>query len=58
MNDKDKPKKAKKALNLFQICNILKLNKNTRKCLEYKYKEKEMSLEEWEKCLKKEGLIN
>jgi len=50
-----KEKKEDK-LTTKQICLELQLNPNTRKYVEYKYKDKEMTLKDWKTNLKKDGL--
>lgn len=46
----------KDILDINQICNMLKLNKNTRSYLEMKYKNKDLTLKEWKVNLKKDKL--
>lgn len=43
-------------MNVSQICNELKVNKNTRSYIEHKYKNKEFLLKDWKTFLKKDGL--
>lgn len=43
-------------LSTQQICNLLKVNKNTRSYIEHKYKDKEMTENEWKTNLKKDSL--
>ena len=48
--------KKEDLLDINQICNKLKLNKNSRSYIEHKYKGKEMSLKQWKDNFKKDGL--
>lgn len=43
-------------LNVQNICNELKVNKNTRSYIKHKYKDKEFTLKDWKNNLKKDGL--
>lgn len=38
-----------------EVCDIFKVNVNTRKAIEYKYKSKSFSLSTWKTKLKKDG---
>lgn len=43
-------------LDINQICNLIKANKNTKSYIEHKYKEQDMTEKEWRSNLKKDGL--
>lgn len=43
-------------MNVQNICNELKVNKNTRSYIEHKYKDKEFTIKDWKINLKKDGL--
>ena len=43
-------------LTAHQICNVLRVNQNTRAYIEHKYKDQEMKEDEWKTNLKKDGL--
>lgn len=43
-------------LSISQICNLIKVNKNTRSYIEHKYKNIELTEKEWKTKLKKDGL--
>ena len=45
-----------KKLDINQICNIIKVNQNTKSYIEHKYKGKDMTEKEWKSNLKKDGL--
>lgn len=44
-------------LNTNQICNLLQVNENTRLYVEHKYKDRQMTDNEWKTNLKKDGLL-
>jgi hypothetical protein len=52
----DTKEKKEDKLTTKQICLELQLNTNTRKYVEYKYKDEEMTLKDWKTNLKKDAL--
>lgn len=48
--------KKDKKLDSEEICNVLKVNKNARRFILFKYKESKMTEKEWRSILKKDRL--
>jgi hypothetical protein len=51
-----KIEKKEDTLTPKEVCSTLKVNINSRKYIEHKYRNQEMTLKEWKSNLKKDGL--
>lgn len=56
MENKKKEIVIEEKLSAHQMCNLLKVNQNTRLYIEHKYKDKEFTEKEWKENLRKDGL--